>query len=291
MARLRVRAIDPRPFVNNGNDLERIESRQNAVVKRFRALAREAAGSGGNVLLDGEHLLEEALAAGIPVDVAAFSQRHLDGSPSRLAALAERTRASGARVLSAPDDVFAAVSPVRQPSGVAAIARLASADLASLFTKGVAAPLVLVIAGVQDPGNVGAIVRSAAAFGATGVVSTDGSASPFGWKALRGAMGGTFRVPVASGVSIDSVLAAARAANVGLVAAVPSGGTPLPAARLEGGCAIVVGAEGAGVPDAAIAAASVRLTIPVRARVESLNVATAAALILYEASRQRENRR
>ena len=277
-------------FVNNDHDLERIESRQHAVVKRFRTLARAAAGSGGDVLLDGEHLLEEALAAGVSVDVAVFSHRNLDGSRSG-PALAERTRASGARVLSARDDVFAAVSPVRQPSGVAAIARIESADLTSLFGKGGVPPLVLVVAGVQDPGNVGAIIRSAAAFGATGVVSTDGSASPFGWKALRGGMGGTFRVPVASGASIDGVLAEARAANVAVVAAVPAGGTPLPAARLDRGCAIVVGAEGAGVPDAAIAAASVRLTIPVRGPVESLNVATAAALILYEASRQRENRR
>jgi TrmH family RNA methyltransferase len=271
--------------------VERIESRQNAVVKRFRALSREGRGADGDVLLDGEHLLEEALASGIPVDVAAFSRSHIAGSDRRFAALADRALASGARVLAASDDVFAALSPVRQPSGVAAIARIQPVELASLFRPGPEPPLVLVIAGVQDPGNVGAIVRSAAAFGASGVVVTDGGASPFGWKALRGAMGGTFRVPVASGVSIENVLGESRGANVDLVAAVPSGGTPLPATRLDAGCAIVLGAEGAGVPDRLIAAAGVHLTIPMRGRVESLNVATAAALILYEASRQRVKRR
>jgi TrmH family RNA methyltransferase len=267
--------------------LERIDSRQNAVVKRFRALAR--GGSGPDVLLDGEHLLEEALAAGVPVDVAVFSQRHFDGSRPRLEALADKARARGARVLSAPDDVFASVSPVRHPSGVAAIARIQTAELTSLFTAA-GPPLVLVIAGVQDPGNVGTIIRSAAAFGATGVVATDGTASPFGWKALRGAMGGTFRVPVAAGVSIDRVLEEARHAGVAVMAAVPTGGTALPAARFDGACAIVVGAEGSGVPED-VAAAAERLTIPMRGPVESLNVATAAALILYEASRQREKAR
>ena len=278
-------------FVNNDHCLERIESRQNAVVKRFRALAREAPESSGDVLLDGEHLLQEALAARVPVDVAAFSQRRLDGPPHALADLADKARRSGARVLSAPDDVFAALSPVRQPSGVAAIARVRPADLTTLFRADAEPPLVIVIAGVQDPGNVGAIIRSAAAFGATGIVATDGAANPFGWKALRGGMGGTFRVPVASGVTIAQVLEAAGAAGVTVAAAVPHGGTPLPDARLDGACAIVVGAEGAGVPDAVLGAARVRLTIPMRAPMESLNVATAAALILYEASRQRAERR
>ena len=261
------------------------------MVKRFRALARDVPGSSGDVLLDGEHLLEEALASGHPIEIAVFSRKRLEGSRTRLAALAERARASGARVAIAADDVFAALSPVRQPSGVAAIARMESADLALVFRGRVERPLVLVIAGVQDPGNVGAIIRSSAAFGATGVVTTTGAASPFGWKALRGAMGGTFRVPVAAGSPIENVVAAAQAAGIAIVAAVPAGGTPLPAARLDGGCAIVVGAEGAGLPDAAIAAATIRLTIPMRAPVDSLNVATAAALILYEASRQREQHR
>lgn len=266
-----------------------IASRQNAVVKRFRAVARAAAADSGEALLDGEHLLVEALGARVPVDIAAFSAGHLNGS-ARLTELAARVTAAGGRVVRVPEDIFAAMSPVRHPSGVVAIARMQAAPLASVFRAGAAPPLALVLAGVQDPGNVGAIIRSAAAFGATAVVATEGCANPYGWKALRGAMGGTFRVPVVPFAAIDDVIAAARTEPVRLVATVPRGGTPLPGAALAGACAIVVGGEGAGLPQAVIAAASERVTIPMRAPVESLNVAIAAALVLYEASRQRAER-
>ena len=265
-----------------------IASRQNAIVKRFRAAAHASAHASGEALLDGEHLLEEALASRIPVEIAAFCARHLDRS-APLSELAARVAAAGGRVVRTPHDVFTAMSPVRQPSGVVAIARLRAARLADIF-PGTAPVLALVLAGVQDPGNAGAIVRSAAAFGATAVVATEGSADPFGWKALRGAMGGTFRVPVVPSAAMDDVIAAAREAGVPLVASVPRGGTPLPEASLRGACAIVVGGEGAGLPPSVAAAATERVTIPMRAPVESLNVAIAAALVLYEASRQRAER-
>jgi len=267
--------------------VDAITSRQNAVVKRFRALARTVPIIDGEILLDGEHLVEEALAADVAIDVAAFAQPQLSRSP-QLRELARRVAAAGSRVAVAPDHVFDAMAPVRQPSGVVAIAR------ANLVTLGAALqapkPLVLVVAGVQDPGNVGAIIRSAAAFGATAVVATEGSANPFGWKALRGAMGATFRIPVVAAAALDDVIASAREGKIALVATVPRGGTMLPDARLDDGCAVVVGGEGAGLPDAVIAAARDQITIPTRGRVESLNVAIAAALVLYEASRQRAER-
>jgi TrmH family RNA methyltransferase len=146
-----------------------------------------------------------------------------------------------------------------------------------------------VLAGVQDPGNVGAIVRTAAAFGASGVVAIAGSASPFSWKALRGAMGGTFRVPIAARGTLSDVVASANDLGVRLVAAVPRGGTPLPKLDLRDPTAVVLGAEGAGVPGATLAAVQETVTIPMQAPVESLNVAIAGALILYEAGRQRQD--
>jgi RNA methyltransferase, TrmH family len=269
--------------------VESITSRQNAVVKRFRALARTAPVRVGEALLDGEHLVGEALASRISIDVAAFSQRRINASPE-LSDLARTVAATGARVVTASDDVFAAMTPVRQPSGVVAIGRIQPTALGSAFERRGREPLVLVLAGVQDPGNVGAIIRSAAAFDATAVVTTEGSANPFGWKALRGAMGGTFRVPVTPSAALQDVIAAARDAEVPLVAAVPNGVTALHDARLDTACAIVVGAEGAGLPEFLIAAARDQIRIPMRAPVESLNVAIAAALLLYEASRQRPER-
>ena len=276
--------------------MERITSRHNAIVKRFRELARAApAADGGDVLLDGAHLVDEALACAVPIEIAAFSDRQIDDGHSPLARTAENLRAAGARVLAVSEDVLAAMSPVQQPSGVVAIARLQPSELPAVFamprTRS-ATQLVLVLAGLQDPGNVGAIIRSAAAFAASGVVAVDGSAHPFGWKALRGAMGGTFRLPIAARGSLAGVVSAARGAGVRIMAAVPRGGTPLPELDLRRPVAIVLGGEGPGVDQDALAASDDLLTIPMCDPVESLNVAIAAALILYEAARQRgENSR
>ena len=281
--------------------MERIASRQNAVVKRFRELSRASAAGSGEILLDGAHLVEEAIECGVPIEMAAFSERQLAGVlSSPLARISKAVTHQGGRIFSVSDSVLAAMSPVQHPSGVVAIASAHRADLEEVFAAprrartrhasgdGKAAfPLVVVLAGVQDPGNVGAIIRSCAAFGATGVVAIEGTANPFGWKALRGGMGGTFRVDVAVRGTLLDVIAASRDARVPLVAAVPRGGAPLPETDLRGPVAVIMGGEGAGVSDAAVAASERQVTIPMQAPVESLNVATAAALILYEAARQR----
>ncbi len=267
--------------------MQRITSRQNAIVKRFRELARAAkTAKSGEVLLDGSHLVQEALGCGVAIEVAAFSDRQVNAAPSSLARIARDVKKHGGRVLTVSDQVLAAMSPVQHPSGVVAIAHVHQSDLAEAFAR--APQLVLVLAGLQDPGNVGAIVRTAAACGATGIVTIEGSANPFGWKALRGAMGGTFRVPVAARGTLGDAIAAAREAGVRVMAAVPHGGSPLPRVDLRGPTAIVLGSEGSGISETALATASATVTIPMRPPVESLNVAIAAALILYEASRQRE---
>lgn len=285
--------------------LERITSRQNAVVRRFRDLARAsrvaaavgradqhgAGGHAGDILLDGPHLLQEALACDIPIDVAAFSERQLDNVLSPLARLAKDVRKHGGRPLAVTEQVLAAISPVRQPSGVVAIARARATDVGIVFATAASAgqplPIVLVLAGLQDPGNVGAIVRTAAGFGAAGIVAIEGTANPFSWKALRGAMGGTFRLPIAARGSISDVIASAGRERVRLAAAVAHGGTPLPQLDFSEPIALILGNEGGGVSQAALAAAQETVTIPLRAPVESLNVAIAAAVILYEAARQR----
>ena len=276
--------------------MERITSRQNAIVKRFRELARApGTATSTEILLDGVHLLQEALATGVSVEVAAFSERHLAHAQSPLAQLARDLDKRGGRTIGVTDQVLAAMSPVEHPSGVVAIAHAQASRLDAAFavgtdlTSGSASltPLVLVLAGIQDPGNVGAIVRTAAACGATGVVAIEGSANPFGWKALRGAMGGTFHLPVAARSTLADVIRVGGSTEVRLIAAVPRGGTPLPQVDLRVPTAIVLGAEGAGVTEPVIDTAAEFVSVPMRPVVESLNVAVAAALILYEAFRQR----
>ena len=259
--------------------MERISSRQNAVVQRFRDVAR--GGSGPSVLIDGEHLLDEALRSSIPIEVVAIADRIAE---TRAAALAAQAARSGARTIVVSDAVLAAISPVRHPSGIVAIARRPRTSVADAL--GGAPQRLLVLVEVQDPGNVGAIVRAAEACGATGVIGTQGTADPFGWKALRGGMGSTFRVPIGSGATLDETIVAIRDARVRIAATVPRDGTPLPSADLREPFALFLGAEGAGLPRHVVDAADLRITIPMRAPVESLNVAIAAALVLYEATRQ-----
>lgn len=280
--------------------MERITSRQNAIVKRFRELARPsrgaprgtpalAAGPATEVLLDGEHLVQEALACDIPIEVAAFSDKQLADAHSPVSRLARVVKKRGGRVVTVGDQVLAAISPVQHPSGVVAIGRARSSDIGLVMAGRSDLPVTLILAGLQDPGNVGAVVRAAAAFGASGIVAIEGSANPFGWKALRGAMGGTFRVPVATRGTMTEVIAAAQQKKIRLVAAVPRGGAPLPELNFRTPTAVVLGAEGAGLPPAVMIAMQDMVTIPMQKPVESLNVAVAAALILYEAMRQRQH--
>jgi TrmH family RNA methyltransferase len=179
--------------------IERITSRQNPVVKQFRAAAR---GDDERVLLDGEHLIGEALTSDVAVEVAAVGDR-LSAAP-----IVSRLERAGTRLLRVSDAVLSAISPVRTPSGIVAIARRSADGI----ERALAPPgaLVLMLHDVQDPGNVGAAVRAAEACGATGVVCGDGTANPFGWKALRGSMGSSLRVPIAMGVPLVEAIARAR---------------------------------------------------------------------------------
>jgi len=140
---------------------------------------------------------------------------------------------------------------------------------------------------VQDPGNTGAIIRAAEAAGATGVITTAGSADPFGWKALRGSMGSAFRLPHLRGLSIDQALCALEKGGVAVLAAAKDGERRYDEADLRGPVALVVGSEGRGLPPAVLERAAARLRVPLAGPVESLNVGVAAALVLFEAARQR----
>ena len=266
--------------------MERISSRQNPLVQRFRALARGSTGDGRDellhLLLDGEHLLREAIASGVQIEVAAFA----DGArESSIASLAAELASRGAQVIAVTTPVLEAISPVRTPSGVVAIGRLRERRLDTALEK--QPQLIFMLRDVQDPGNVGAIVRAGEACGVTGIVAGEGTADPYGWKALRGSMGSTFRIPVASRISLLDAARRAKARGVRLVATVPRAGTALHDADLRQPSAVLLGGEGSGLPQDLLDEADGRLTIPMRAPVESLNVSIAAALIAYEASRQR----
>lgn len=165
-----------------------------------------------------------------------------------------------------------------------AIARWAPQPAASLLA--VPDAIIVGLAGIQDPGNVGNIIRSAEALGASGVVVFEGSADAGGWKALRGAMGATFRLPIGTG-RLSDVLTLARSMGVRVAATVPEGGVAPDSAGLTAPLLLLIGSEGAGLPPAIIDACDSRLTLPMQSTANSLNAATSAALLLWELTRPR----
>ncbi len=259
-----------------------LTSRRHPFIARCRALAASRDVENGVVLLDGPHLVGEALDAGVSILAAAVSPRMSDHPlAARLADLA----GAGAEIYQATAEAMEAASPARSPAGVVAIARFSAAGAELIFVAG--ADLVVAAVGVQDPGNVGAIIRVADAAGAAGFVAATGCADPLGWKALRGAAGSAFRVPVACGLSAEETCAAARSAGLRVIATCPADGTDHDRLDLSAPALVLMGGEGPGLSAELIAAADLRLRISMRPPVESLNVAVAAGIVLFEARRQR----
>lgn len=234
------------------------------------------------MLLDGEHLLEEALASGLQIEVAAFTDKLFNAS------VVDRLPAA-TKIVLVSEAVLKAISPVRSPSGAVAIAARPDNDLDRVFVR--KPQLILLLHDVQDPGNVGAIARAAEGCGASGIVCNRRTADPFGWKALRGSMGSSFRLPLASHQSLSDAIRLARDRGLRIFATTARGGTPLTDCNLRMPAAILIGGEGGGLPGSLIDAADENVTIPMQPPVESLNVSIAAALVIYEAARQRHDNR
>jgi RNA methyltransferase, TrmH family len=148
----------------------------------------------------------------------------------------------------------------------------------------------MVIVGLQDPGNLGTILRSAEAFGSAGVVLGEGTVSPFNTKVIRASAGSIFRLPVVlskhSG-GMEGITAKFRAQAVRMIATSSHKGTPLDQARLTGPSAVFIGSEGSGLPRNLMAQVDELLAIPHSPQVESLNAGVAGSIVLYEAARQR----
>jgi TrmH family RNA methyltransferase len=272
------------PAAQRSDRMRSITSRQNPVVARFRALADGPDPTGSRVLLDGVHLVQDARESGHSFEIAVVSSSRLS-SDNEEAEVARSLVQSGVEVIQAPDAVFAAMSPVRTPSGLVAIARRRPSSAGDVCA--VPDAFVLVAVDVQDPGNVGALMRTAEAGGMTGMFVTGASANPFSWKAVRGSMGSALRLPVVGGMTNEYLMTCLRDGGIRTVSAVPRGGEDPDAIDWRGRVALIVGGEGAGVPDEVIRQCDRLASIPMAARVESLNVAAAGAILVYAARRQR----
>jgi RNA methyltransferase, TrmH family len=260
---------------------ETLTSRANPLYKRLRAL-KERGAERDLCLLEGPTLVLEALAASVVVVEAAAAPR-AEAAPRGALALAQ-LREHRVKVRRMTADLLASLSEAETSQGLIALARRPSFDEARLFRD---PPLVLVVEGVQNPGNLGGLLRTAEAAGATGALLTTGSADPFSWKALRGSMGSAFRLPHRGGLPISEALEALAARGVRVFATAKDGERRYDEADLRGPTALVVGSEGQGLSPEVRQRAFARLRVPLSAPVESLNVGVAAALVLFEAARQR----
>jgi TrmH family RNA methyltransferase len=249
-------------------------------VKTFKTAAR---GEGPLALVDGWHLLHDAIDAGMAVETVAITGQ--PSSAADAALLARLARETPETVVSVTSAVMDALSPVRTPAGVAALIRRRDIDHAQLFVP--APPLIVVAVDLQDPGNLGAMIRSAEAGGATGVIVAGASADPWSWKALRAAMGSTFRLPVETRPDTLAACDALSGHGLTLLAAVPRHGVSMHSTDLRAPIAFLLGGEGSGLAAAVVARADARISIPMNVPVESLNVAVAAGVLVYEARRQR----
>lgn len=237
-------------------------------------------------MLEGAHLLFEALAAGVPVSAVWYTPQAAAREGAQLSQAVRRAARLGATVALVEDATIAKLSPTKTPSGVLGIGTRPTWDRATLLRADTSTLLVLA-ADLQDPGNAGAIVRVAEAAGATGVWLTGESVDPFAWRALRGSMGSALRLPVMRAGTTAAAIAACLARGVQVVATDGRASRTLYDVDYRRPTALLLGNEGAGLSKTLLGAVSAVVAIPMVSTVDSLNVATAAAVLLYEAHRQR----
>ncbi len=278
-----------------------ITSRDNKWLKLFRAALRGSGPKANEPIgVEGPKLIEDALRSGLEAEALLVSESTERQAESILRAAGEtESGISRSHILRTTDKLFESVAGTEAPQGVAALFRQRIWNLEDVLRGpgGVreSSPLAIVLAEIQDPGNVGTILRSAEAFGATGVVSTRGTADPWSPKALRASAGAALRLPVLRGMAIPVLLAQLRIAGVRIYAT-SAASTDAPAnfdlsaeADLREPAAIFIGNEGSGLSAEVKRAADAMIAIPIHSRVESLNAAVAASIVLYEVAKQRHS--
>ena len=262
--------------------IEQITSRQNPLVKRAQRVRN--GDEPGYMFIEGARLVEEATVSGIAVEALIYTAEF--GESARGRAILASPALNHCRGAMVPSQIMRAIRDVETPQGIAAIAphpRFAIEDA-------LAGPLPLAVAldSLQDPGNVGTIVRAAEAAGASGVLATAATAEPYGPKALRAAMGSAFRFPIARRVRFTELASAAHERKMRIFGTAADGDTHYTDVDWRSPALLLVGNEGGGLSKEALAIADATVAIPVAPPVESLNAAIAAAVILFEAARQRD---
>jgi TrmH family RNA methyltransferase len=275
--------------------IERITSKQNPLIKRFR---RVRAGDERHlVFIEGIRLLEDALGAGAHFESVAYSTTLETSERGRL--LQDRLLTVRCRGAFVPQQVLEFMADTESPQGIVAIVSRPYFELNDIFTR--APALILIADGLQDPGNLGTIIRTAEAAGASGIITTRDTVDPFNLKALRASMGSVFRLPTVIGLQRGEIASSCKAQGIKIIATRTQ---PKPKSVLEDVAkaqtifnypevdftvpvAFVLGREASGVSEEIFSQADSFIHIPMAEGIESLNVAAAATVLLYETARQR----
>lgn len=269
----------PAPRPATGSRLRRVSGRHNPRLKELRqAFRRGELTAEGECAIEGIKLVEEAIRSGQRLGGVFFSESAEVLTQKLLPQINARVE-----TLLLPDSLFQSIVPSDSPQGVAALVRLRVASTEQILDRATHGPMV-VAAGLQDPGNLGTILRSAEAFGAAGVFLTEGTASPYNSKVLRGSAGSIFRLPVVQIASAE-LIPLLRRRGTRLLATSSHKGTPLPDANWTLPLAVFIGNEGAGLSRDLMHQMDETIVIPQAAQVESLNAGVAASIVLYEAAR------
>jgi TrmH family RNA methyltransferase len=262
--------------------LRPVASRHNQRLKELRlAFRRAELTAQGECAIEGVKLIEEALRSGQHLDSVFFSESARPLAEKLLPQIGARTE-----TLVLPNALFNSIVPSDAPQGVAALLKLPVFSSGQLLDRSGGGPIV-VAAGLQDPGNLGTILRSAEAFGAAGIFLTEGTVSPYNSKVLRGSAGSVFRLPFLQ-ISSLKLIPLLRARGVRLLATSSHHGTPLPQVSWTLPLAIFIGNEGAGLSRELTRQMDETLAIPQASQVESLNAGVAASIVLYESARNRK---
>ena len=261
-----------------------ITSANNQVIKKVASLKQKKYRDEYNLfVVEGIRLVEEAAGSTWRPAMCFYTEKA--AAAPRVQATLEILAAKGCRIFPVADNVYAKITDTEQPQGILCVMekkRYTFDDLQSSDRE-----LIVVLDNVQDPGNVGTVVRTADAAGCCGVILTKGCADLFSGKTVRATMGSLFHLPVITGVAEQEVAAFLERQGIRLLATALDSSSLYHDVDLRSPVAIVFGNEGAGVSKVILEKADERLYIPLYGRAESLNVAVAAAVILYEARRQR----
>ncbi|MBI4851171.1 MAG: RNA methyltransferase [Acidobacteria bacterium] len=261
--------------------IDKITSRQNPLIKRFRDVRQNQ--ERHLILIEGIRLVEEAIKAQLHFEVVAYTDRlHSTERGQKLYNQLLNLSCRGALVT---ESIMTAMSDVNSPQGVAAITHIPYATIEDAINKPL--PLVIVAHQLQDPGNIGTIIRTAQAIGADSLITTLGTVNPFNLKALRASMGAAFRLPIILNLKSQQLVEFCQTSGLQIITTSITSGKEYTSFNWKAPLALILGSEASGVDLFLEKASKESVFIPMSKSVESLNVATAGAVLLYEAARQR----